>query len=543
MNLKLLFATLVATLTTPYTFGQEIITQGVFTAKYENQNITLTWDKNEPITVTHVRDASTQEVIPIRVTAQEAILNVTHPGQIIAVTYLDSDQTKTTFLASKSLSTGTINVYFNHPVDTSVAQTQNAVNLGNTLDDKLIQLINACVSTLDIAIYNSYSPSGSTGIAGAINAAYARGVNVRVIYDSSTSSIMIGLLNPAIPTLASPSGTPYGIMHNKFVIFDANNSNANIPLVWTGSTNWTTAQIDGPDTNSVITIQDQALALGYKLEFEEMWGSTTMTPNAVNAKFGPFKTDNTPHSYIIGGKTVENYFSPSDGVNAKILNTINSANSDMEIATMIVTRTDLANAISTKFTGGVSNTFLLVDSQNPLGNQFPNLQTTLGTSRAVSYAPGAIMHHKFIVVDNNNHASDTQVLLGSHNWTSSAETKNDENTLIVHDANIANQYYQAFSYLFQLSSGTLNTFDSNTLETFNLYPNPTHDYINIQNSNLNAQKITNVRFFDLTGKVISQQSISDYATQKIDVSNFQSGLYILEIQTEVGHKEFKFWKE
>jgi phosphatidylserine/phosphatidylglycerophosphate/cardiolipin synthase-like enzyme len=58
------------------------------------------------------------------------------------------------------------------------------------------------------------------------------------------------------------------------------------------------------------------------------------------------------------------------------------------------------------------------------------------------------MHHKFMVVYNFNPTSDPLVLLGSHNWSSAAQTKNDENTLSVHDANIANQYYQAFAYLY-----------------------------------------------------------------------------------------------
>ncbi|MCP4075596.1 MAG: hypothetical protein GY744_05380, partial [Gammaproteobacteria bacterium] len=35
-------------------------------------------------------------------------------------------------------------------------------------------------------------------------------------------------------------------------------------------------------------------------------------------------------------------------------------------------------------------------------------------------------------------------ITGSHNWSASAESINDENTLIVYDANIANQFHQEF---------------------------------------------------------------------------------------------------
>ena len=37
--------------------------------------------------------------------------------------------------------------------------------------------------------------------------------------------------------------------------------------------------IYSPDRNNVIAIQDQTLAQAYKIEFEEMWGSNTLTPN------------------------------------------------------------------------------------------------------------------------------------------------------------------------------------------------------------------------------------------------------------------------
>ena len=40
--------------------------------------------------------------------------------------------------------------------------------------------------------------------------------------------------------------------------------------------------------------------------------------------------------------------------------------------------------------------------------------------------------------------SDPLVITGSHNWSTAAETNNDENTIIIHDANIANQFYQEF---------------------------------------------------------------------------------------------------
>ena len=472
----------------------------------------------------------------------------TAPSQIIKLeyNYINGKNTdvQTSYIATQSMSTGAINVYFNHPVNTAFAQTQNAVNLGNTLDNMLITYINACATTLDIAIYNSYSSSSIAGIAGAINAAYTRGVQVRVIYDGSTSSLMIPLLNAAIPTLASPNSSSYGIMHNKFVVFDANSSNANKPYVWTGSTNWTLAQIDGPDANSAIVIQDQSLAIGYKMEFDEMWGNTTMTPDLVNSKFGPFKTDNTPHHYVTGGKVIDNYFSPSDGTNSKIIAAINSANSDIDIATMLITRSDVSNAIINKYNSGLANTNLVVDSQNPSGNQFNTLQAGLPTNKAVVYSASGIMHHKFMVIDNFNSASDPQVLVGSHNWSTSAETKNDENIVIVHDANVANQYYQAFAYLFQLAGGVLDI-QQNTLTTSNLilYPNPTAGLVHLTSSDTSYLDEVNVALYDVLGNRIFEKHYSNFVDETIDISSQSSGMYFINVQYEGKITHFKIIKE
>ena len=91
-------------------------------------------------------------------------------------------------------------------------------------------------------------------------------------------------------------------MHNKFVVIDANSTDPNVPAVWTGSTNWTPAQLS-TDRNNAVAVQDQSLARVYTIEFEEMWGSSTATPGT--SLFGSRKTDNTPHYLVVGGKKVE----------------------------------------------------------------------------------------------------------------------------------------------------------------------------------------------------------------------------------------------
>ncbi len=546
MKKKLLLHLLTLCLVTSFVNSQTTIRENNFTGKYFTDKIEISFDY--PANIINISDAFSGEKLYAFSNKQNSTytIPVTKPGQILVVNYIENGIEKTTRLATQSLSTGEIKVYFNHAVSTSVAYPgNNAVNLGNTLDDKLIEKINACTSTLDIAIYNSASPNSTSGIAGAINAAYARGVQVRVIYDGSTSSTMIPLLNTGIPKLASPTSADYGIMHNKFVIFDANDADPNKPLVWTGATNWTVVQIDGPDSNNVITFQDQTLALGYKLEFEEMWGNSTMTPNLTNSKFGQFKLDNTPHNYVIGGKAVENYFSPTDGPTAAIINCINSANSDINIATMLITRDDIANAIVNKYNTGIINTNLLTDTQNPSGNDFNFIQSSIAPNHAVKdVVTGSIMHHKFVVIDNSNPTSDAQVLTGSHNWSTSAETRNDENTVVVHDANIANQYYQAFHYLYTLASGVLSVNKSTFNEqALTMYPNPTNGSITVKNSGEDDIENCLIVLYDFMGKKIYEKEIGYLFSETIDLSNQQSGVYILNIKSNDKVKNFKVIKQ
>lgn len=365
---------------------------------------------------------------------------------IQAFSVLGDDTTKApvNVYITQSESSGWTQVYFNRPADHSVSNGVNAVYLNKAIDDTLISYINRAKYSIDFTIYN-FNNQGISNISDALNAAHNRGVKVRLIYDSNTDALGVNSLDEGIGKIASPeSAYPvYGIMHNKFVVFDALSDDPNEPFVWTGSTNFTDGQIN-TDPNNVILIQDKSLAIAYRLEFNEMYGSDGDQPNAARSRFGPDKTDNTPHEFIIGGNRVECWFSPSDGVNAKILEKIKSSDHDLSIATMLITRTDLGYAITdSKTLRGVETRVLVNTAANcyePVVNAFKN---SLVQNFRESGETG-IMHHKYMIVDQNAPDSDPLVLTGSHNWSSSAEQRNDENTLVIHSATMANIYYQDF---------------------------------------------------------------------------------------------------
>ncbi len=396
--------------------------------------------------------------IPSTGTGTDHTLNITglDPGKIVFVNAFSVLSGDTAFssirpFVTQSASSGNTKIYFTTPVDNNFATTTNAKFLDDLADDTLCAYINRTKYTLDMCFYN-INLNVFTNVLNALNNAATRGVQVRFISDGGSNNLGITNLVSSIKRLTSPTTSEYTIMHNKFVIMDANSADPNDPLVWTGSTNLTEDQIN-LDANNVIIIQDQSLAKVYQLEFEEMWGSSTANPNATLAKFGKFKADNTPHELIIGGNRVECYFSPSDNTNTKIINTINSANSNLSIATMLVTRTDLAYAIRDKSQAGVA-TNLIVNSFGECGDAVPPiLQPVLGTHFVQDDVAPGTMHSKYVVVDHNSPGSDPMLLTGSHNWSNNGNNSNDENTVIIHKADIANQYFQHFAYRFVQNNG------------------------------------------------------------------------------------------
>ena len=346
---------------------------------------------------------------------------------------------------TQSASSGEMKVYFNRSVDTTVSQGSNAKQLYEAIDDTLISYISRAKYSVDFTIYN-YNTFNISDITAALNAAYSRGVEIRIISDMNMEdNAGWDELDPGIGRIISPVENydlGIGIMHNKFVVFDALSPDPMDPIVWTGSTNFTEGQIN-EDPNNVIIIQDQSLAKAYRIEFEEMFGSTGLQPDSLKARFGGTKTNNTPHEFIIGGSRVESYFSPSDGTNAKIEETIKTADYGLYVNTMIITRDFLASAIADRAEAGV-NAKVIVNSETEsnIGNVVTILQS-LGINFK-DYTGTGILHNKVMIVDPFHPDADPLVLTGSHNWSSSADLRNDENSLIIHNADIANIYYQEF---------------------------------------------------------------------------------------------------
>jgi len=356
--------------------------------------------------------------------------------------------------ASPAGSTGQMNVYFNKSVNTSVSSGENA--LGNQdLVSRLVNRINNANRSIDVCLYSLTGTNEGQVVANALIAAKNRGVKVRVIceYDNKNTAAFNSLVSNGIPLIDDrydQINFGAGLMHNKFFVFDYRGGAPESVWVWTGSWNPTEAGTNA-DRQNAIEIQDVALAGAFTAEFNEMWGSSTDTPNQSNSRFGARKTDNTPHKFVIGGKSVQCYFSPSDRTTSNIASTLRQAQHSIGVAILTFTRKDLADTLIVEKNQG-QKVRVVLDNNTDINNQYSYLQSN-GVDVHLKGGSG-LLHHKYAIVDAEQVGGSHYTITGSHNWSNSAEGSNNENTLIIKDARIANLYLQEFAARYYEAGGT-----------------------------------------------------------------------------------------
>jgi len=93
-------------------------------------------------------------------------------------------------------------------------------------------------------------------------------------------------------------------------------------------------------------------------------------------------------------------------------------------------------------------------------------------------------------------------------------------------------YYQSSSNL--EDEGIINhTGIESTDNSLSIYPNPTHRVLNVKSNDL----ISAIRLFDISGKLIVSYQNVNQKNVKINTQNFESGVYVLEVQSAQLTKE------
>lgn len=446
--------------------------------------------------------------------------------------------------ASPAGTTGQINVYFTKSVDTMVARGEKATGNVN-LVSRVVARINNARRSIDAALYSlSGTPGPGSDVAEALVNAKNRGVKVRVIgeYDNRTTAPWSILSNNGIPVIFDRYGANdgSGLHHNKFFVFDYKGGAPESVWVWTGSWNPTEPGTFS-DRQNAIEIQDVALAGAYTAEFEEMWGSSTQTPNSTLSRFGARKTDNVPHNFVINGVPVQVYFSPGDRVRAQIARVLGRAQNSVNVAMLTFTRQDIADSLIVQKNRG-KKVRVVLDNNTDQGNQFSRLQSA-GVDVLLKGFTNALLHHKYAVVDAEPGSNPGWTITGSYNWSSSAENSNDENILIIQNDRVANLYLQEFSARYTEAGGSdpivlgVREVGNGIPEKFSLeqnYPNPFNPVTTI-GFRLQAAGFTSLKVYNVLGQEVATLVNEELKAGAYEVhwnaSTLASGIYFYQITT------------
>lgn len=320
--------------------------------------------------------------------------------------------------------------------------------LENGLLERLLSFIERAVDAqwaLDIAIYEYQLQA----IIDAVNAAFARGVQVRVLYhaqpdDPDTTLNEANLAQ--LPAANKRGRVTHNIFHDKFIVLiRVDGVGQRQPqAVLCGSTNFTANGVYR-QANVVHTLDDVTIATAYLQTFDEVWANpadVAVTRNWI-----------TEHNPMDPAQTLFAGFSPrSGGADLReFVEIIEAAKKDV----LFVTAFTLPDAILNALLGQPHDDILRYGLQNTASRI-----TGFHADRSAEFAATALLntglegwlkenmkgqkgnllvHTKAVVVD---FTSDRPTIIsGSHNLSTSASNGNDENYLIIRgDTDLADRY-------------------------------------------------------------------------------------------------------
>ncbi|MGE1092035.1 phospholipase D-like domain-containing protein [Pseudomonas zeae] len=320
--------------------------------------------------------------------------------------------------------------------------------LENGLLGRLLGFIERAVDgqwALDIAIYEYQLQA----IVDAVNAAFTRGVQVRVLYharpdDEDTTLNEASLA--ALPPASKRGRVTHNIFHNKFMVLSrVDASGTHQPeAVLCGSTNFTANGVYR-QANVVHVLDDASIAASYLQTFEQIWAQ----PDDI----GVTRDWITEHNPMSPQQPVFAGFSPRTGGAdlQAFVQIISAAKKDV----LFVTAFSLPDAILNALLGQPHDDVLRYGLQNTASRI-----TGFHADRSAEFAATALLntglegwlrenmkgqkgnllvHTKAVVTD---FTTDTPTIIsGSHNLSVSASNGNDENYLIIRgDTDLADRY-------------------------------------------------------------------------------------------------------
>ena len=360
----------------------------------------------------------------------------------------------------------TFELFFTNPLPDLVArgevQQKDAEDLiatkiagGPAPDARLVQLIDqtkghGCSVLLADFDFNLQS------IADALVRAKARGCDVRMVTDGDTvdranqsadpaarygrqkfdidyEEPMETLLRAQIPV--HDDGARGAIMHNKFVVL-------NNKTVWTGS--WNMSHGDLAYWNHAFVVRSPELAQRYTKEFEYLF-----------ARFAPAHTPGghvidvdfvmpTEHALTIANRPFEVFFPRNDKATARVAQVVGAAKESIHFMAFQFTDGPIAAAVIERAAHGVEVKGVF-ENNGACSGAYSQIAAAHGDVELSRWTFGRIqglrnfLHHKVFIIDHET------VVLGSFNFSQSADDANDENLLIVTDKDLAKSFEDEYA--------------------------------------------------------------------------------------------------
>lgn len=310
---------------------------------------------------------------------------------------------------------GWFEMYFTDPSNPASRQYSGGI------DGPLVAAIDSARLSVDAAMYSLTLNS----VRNALIRAYRRGIDVRVVMESDNlhEDDPQALMQAGIPVLGDRQE---GLMHDKFMVIDEDE-------VWTGSMNFTNSGAYA-DNNALVRIRSTKLAADYETEFnymfvDDLFGAARSTPTA-------------DRETIVGQTTLDVYFSPEDQVEEALVQLVDEATTSIYFLAYSFTSDPLGEAVRERAAAGVKVAGVMDSDQfgSNLGTEYDAFRAD-GLAVRLDGNPGQ-MHDKLIIIDGQ------VVIVGSYNFTRSADTTNDENLLVIRDPQVAAQSTLEFTRIY-----------------------------------------------------------------------------------------------
>ena len=300
----------------------------------------------------------------------------------------------------------------------------------------LIRAIDATKKTLDIAIYEL----AIREVRDALVRAKGRGVKVRIVMDQSHlyPEKSTGKRTPEVQSLVDAGfelktlrgGDAYGIMHNKFAVFDG-------ALLETGSYNWTRAADTQHYENALF--ENDATRIGsYQNYWNWMWSNARVVDDknppariqldehGHSAPLAPAPQDAARTVNFNGASLPRESYTPH-GTSANIAAAIDAAKTSLVVANFSFTHGDLIEALKRAKDRGLEIRVVFDRYQYGFLKEMAQM-VELGFDVRLSNGKDGqkgVMHNKFVVLDGK------LVESGSFNWTFNGELNNYENAVFL----------------------------------------------------------------------------------------------------------------